>query len=41
MIIENALSIINDQNQGVENEKKIEEEKNKIIEELEIKMNSL
>ena len=40
MTIGNALSIINDQNQGVENQKKIEE-KNKIIEELELKINSL
>ena len=41
MSIGNALSIINEQNQGVENEKKIQEQKNKIIEELELKINSL
>ena len=39
MSIGNALSIINEQNQGVENEKKIQEQKNKIIEELELKIN--
>ena len=41
MTIGNALSIVNVQNQGLVKEKKIEEEKNKLIEDLELKINSL
>ena len=41
MTIGNALSIVNVQNQELVKEKKIEEEKNKLIEALELKINSL
>ena len=41
MTIGNALSIVNVQNQELVKEKKIEEEKNKLIEDLELKINSL
>ena len=41
MTMGNALSIVNAQNQGIENEKKIEMEKNKLIADLELKINSL